>query len=199
MKKHIVRFSLLILTYICFSSPVFGLDLKSEDGNYAVAIPGTWTLTFQNQAGFSITSSNGSRTMTLLIAKARSGKLDSRLIAEIEQGLQRAGAQKISSKMFTIDGVPAYEIVQRIGKPPYATVMVDRQIIADGKFYGFHASVMGGDAAADSEMQDGLASFHFLHPPKPPGSFGFGSLGVKIAILGVIIVGVFLVVRSRRA
>lgn len=137
--------------------------------------------------------------MTLLIANARSEKLDSRFTTGIEQGFQRAGAQKVSSKMFAIDGVPAYEIVQRIGKPPYASVMADHLIIADGKFYTFHASVIGGDASKDSEMQDGLASFHFLHPPKPPGSFGFGSPGVKIAILGVIIVGVFVVVRSRRA
>jgi hypothetical protein len=194
-----IRYSLLILACIYSASCVFGIDLKSEDGNYAVTIPGTWTLTFQNQAGFSITSSNGSRTMTLLIAKARSGKLDSRSVAKIEQVFQRAGAQKVSSKMFAIDGVPAYEIVQRIGKPPYATVMVDHQIIAEGKLYAFHASIMGGDATADSEMQDGLASFHFLRPPKPPSSFGSGALGVKLAVLGIIVIGVFLVVRSRKA
>jgi hypothetical protein len=111
----------------------------------------------------------------------------------------RAGAQKVSSKMFTVDGVPAYEFIQRVGKTPYATVTVFHQIIANKKIYIFSSAIMGGDASQDSEMQEGLASFHFLQTPKPPSSFGFGSLGVKVAILGVIIAGVFVVIRSRRA
>jgi len=137
--------------------------------------------------------------MTLLIAKARSGKFNPGSVAAIERGFQKAGAQKVSSKMFVIGGVPAYEIVQRIGKPPFATVMEDHQVIADGKLYEFHASIMGGDVTADSEMQEGLASFHFLVPPKPPRSFSFGSIGMMIAISGAIIVGAFFVVRSRKA
>lgn len=130
--------------------------------------------------------------MTLLIGNARSGKIDSRFVAGIEQGFQRAGAQKISSRTFAIDGVPAYEIVQRIGHPPFATVTADHMIIAEGKLYTFHTSVLGGDASADPEMQDGLASFHFLHPPRPQSSFGLGLLGVTLVILGVVIVGVLL-------
>jgi hypothetical protein len=133
MKTYLIKYSLLILIFVCSTSHVFALDLKSEDGNYTFTVPGTWTLTFQNQAGFSIASSNGKRTMTLLIANARSGKLDPSFIAKFEQAVQRAGAEKVSSKMFAIDGVPAYEIVQRIGKSPFATVMIDHQIIANNR------------------------------------------------------------------
>ena len=195
MKPNFIRCLFFSLAFILSASSIFAIELKSDDGNYIVTVPGTWTVSFQNQSGFSISSSDGSRTMTLITANIGSGKLDSSYITEFEQKLLKAGLKKISSRMFTIDGVPAYEIIQRSGKAQYASVMVDHQIIANSKLYGLHASVMGGDATRDSEMQAGLASFHFLQQPKPSR---VGSLGVKLTVVGIIIAGiVFFVVRSR--
>jgi len=198
MKKFILRVSLVILAFICFASRAMALDLQSEEANYKVSIPGTWKLTFQNQAGFSVTGTNTSRSMTLLIANARSGKLDASTTAAIEKGFQRAGMEKISSRLFTIDGIPAYEVVQRIGKSPHATVMVDHQIIADNKLYAFHASIMGGDASADADMQEGLNSFHFLRPPQPPSSTTFDLPYAKTTVLGVLIVGAVVLALCRK-
>ncbi|HEY1719019.1 MAG TPA: hypothetical protein VGH42_12100, partial [Verrucomicrobiae bacterium] len=172
------------------------LELKSNDFNYIVTIPDTWTVTFQNQAGFLIASPDGKKTMTLLIGNAKSAKLDPSSIAQYEQVMIQAGAQKVSSKMFTVDGVPAYEFIQRVGKAPYATVTVFHEIVANNKLYNLQSAIMGGDASQDSEMQEGLASFHFLQQPKPSM---VGSLGVKLTVVGIIMAGiVFWVIRSRK-
>ena len=37
--------------------------------------------------------------------------------------------------VFTIDGVPAYENIQRLGKPIVVSVEVEHQIFADGRLY----------------------------------------------------------------
>lgn len=198
MKKYLIKYSALIFAYIC-ALPVFGLDLSSAEGIYTVKIPGNWKVTFQNQAGFSITGTNVSRTMTLIIGNVRSGRLDASTIASLDRGFQSGGAQILSSKMFAIDGVPAYEIIQRLGKRPYASVMVYHYIIADKKLYLFSASVIGGDASTDTEMREGLASFHFIHPPALPSAFGFRPLQIVLVILTVIIVLVALWIWRRKA
>jgi hypothetical protein len=138
--------------------------------------------------------------MTLLIRKASYTTLDSDSIAAIEQGFVQAGSQKVSSKNFTIDGVPAYEVILRIGKAPFATTLVNHLILADGKFYSLQGMYTGGDVTQDSDMQAGLGSFHFLQPPKPSASSRFGSLGLKLAIPGVIVIaGLLFWVARRRA
>jgi hypothetical protein len=184
------------LAFFLSVSSIFALELKSDDLNYIVTIPGTWTVTFQNQAGFAITSPDRNKTMTLLIGNAKSAKLDPSSIAQFEQVMIRAGAQKVSSRMFTVDGIPAYEFIQSVGKTPYATVTVIHEIVANNKFYTLQSAIIGGDASQDPEMQAGLASFHFLQQPKPSI---VGSLGVKLTVVGIIIVGiVFWLIRSQR-
>ncbi len=187
------------MTFILLASLAPGEILKSDEHNYIITVPDAWTVTFQNSAGFSLASPDRQKTITLLISKVSYRTLDSKSIAQIEQMSAQAGAHKVSSRTFMIDAVPAYELLLSIGKAPYSSTFLNRAIIADRKLYSLGAMHGGGDVIQDADIQDGLASFHFLHPPKPPSSFGFGSLVMKIAILGVIMVGVFLVVRSRKA
>jgi hypothetical protein len=200
MNSQLIRYSFLSLAFILSAFSSFALELKSENLNYIVTIPGTWTVKSQDQTGFYIKSQDGKRAISLAIIHPCYTKLDSSYIANFEQVLQNVHhVQLISSKVFSIDGVPAYENIQRLGKAPIASVEVEHQVIADRRFYDLTSVVFGGDATQDSEMQAGLASFHFLHQPKPPGIFGFGPLRVKLVILVVIIVVVFLVIRGRRA
>jgi hypothetical protein len=203
MKMSFIRRSIFSFVFILSASSVFALELKSDDLNYIITIPGTWTVVkSQDQTGFYIKSQDGKRAVGLAIVRVGSTKLDSNYIAKYEQVLQKVPHLKlISSKVFTIDGAPAYENIQRLGEGSIASVQVEHQIFADGRLYMLSTVVIGGDATQDPELQEGLASFHFLHAPKPPGWFGFGgfgSLGVKIAILGVVIVGVFLAIQSRK-
>jgi hypothetical protein len=196
MKMNFIRRSIFSLIFILSASSVFALELKSDELNYIVTIPGTWTVIFQNQNGFSIASPDGKKTIALLIANAKSGKLDPSSIAQFEQSMIQAGAQKVSGKIFTVDGVPAYEFIQRVGKSPYATVTVLHEIIANNKLYTLGSMIAGGDASQDSEMQEGLASFHFLQQPKPSV---VGSLGMKLTVVEIIIAGiVFWFIRSRK-
>jgi hypothetical protein len=199
MKMNFIRRSIFILVFIPASS-IFALELKSDDLNYIVTIPGTWTIKSQDSTGFYIKSQDGKeREMFLAIVPAPFARLDSSYIAKFEQVLKNTRSlQLVSSRVFTIDGVPAYENIQRLGKPIVVSVQVEHQIIADGKFYGLTTEVIGGDATQDSELQEGLASFHFLHPPKiSAGRFGF--LGVKLTVVGIIMAGiVFWFVRSRK-
>lgn len=197
---NFIRRSIFSLAFILSASSIFALELKSDDLNYTFTISGTWTVTFQNQAGFLIASPDGKKTISLLIGNAKSGQLDPSSIAqyeqEYEQVMNKAVAQKVSSKMFTVDGVPAYEFIQRVGKAPYATVTVFHEIVANNKLYTLGSTIAGGDSSQDSEMQDGLASFHFLQQPKPSR---FNFFGVKLTVAGVIVAGiVFWVIRSRK-
>ncbi|HZL12559.1 MAG TPA: hypothetical protein VFC85_00310, partial [Verrucomicrobiae bacterium] len=82
-----------------------------------------------------------------------------------------------------------------IGKAPFASVIVDLQIIANNKFYDLGTSVIGGDATQDSEMQKRLASFHFLQPPRLSR---LNFLGVKLTVIGIIIVGIIFWAIQRR-
>ena len=199
---NFIRYSVYSLAFILFVSLASAKELKSDELNYAVTIPDGWTVTFQNFAGFSIASQDGKKTITLLVRSNANDVLDPGSIAIVEQGLQKAGAQIVSSRNFMIDGVPAYENVFRVGKTPYASSFVVHQIIADNKFYSLQSGYMGGDAAQDSGMQEALASFHFLQPPKPSkpsGSGGFASHGARLVVLGIIVAGiVFGVIRSRK-
>jgi hypothetical protein len=200
MNTNLVRYSLFGLAFIFSAFSSLALDLKSEDLNFTFTIPGNWTVKSQDQTGFYIKSQDGKRSVSLAIVPAPFARFDSSYIAKYEQVLKKVHhLQLVSSRVFTIDGAPAYENIQRTGEAPNASVQVEHQMFADGRLYMLSTVFIGGDATQDSEMQAGLASFHFLHQPKPPGIFGFGSLGVKLAILGVVIVGVFLVIRSRRA
>ncbi len=171
-------------------------ELKSDELNYVISVPDGWTVTFQNSVGFSVASPDGKRTTTLLIRNANFEKLDSNSVATIEQDFLKAGSEKVSSKNFAIDGIPAHEIVYRVGKAPFASWFVDYIIIANNKLYFLGAGYAGGDVTQDSEIQGGLASFHFLQQPK---SSRIGSLGVKLTVVGIIIIGiVFWVIRSRK-
>jgi hypothetical protein len=137
------------------------------------------------------------------MSRVASYRLDSSYIAEYEKVLQKTRhLQLVSSKIFTIDGVPAYENIQRLGEAPFASVKVDHQIMADGRFYELSSVVIGGDATKDSELQEGLASFHFLQPPKASSLSNFGMLDsfrTRLIVLGIIIIGItFWVMRSRK-
>ena len=200
MNTNLIRYSFFGLAFILFAFSSLALDLKSEDLNFTFTIPGTWTVKSQDQTGFYIKSQDGQRSVNLAIVPAPFARFDSSYIAKYEQALKKVHhLQLVSSRVFTIDGVPAYENIQRLGEASIVSMEVEHQIFADGRLYGLSTVFIGGDATQDSELQAGLASFHFLHKQKPPGIFGFASLGVKLAILGVIIFIVFLVIRSRRA
>ena len=193
---------LLSLTLIFSVVSTFAAELKSDDLNYTITVPGTWTVKSQDQTGFYVKSQDGNRDMNLAVIRATFARLDSSYIAKYEQVLrQTRHLQLISSRMFTIDGVPAYENIQRIGEGAAASVKIERQILPDGRFYVLSAVMLGGDATLDPEIQAALTSFHFLHAPKPPGSFAFGGFGLLgvVAVLAVIIIGAFLVLRSRKA
>lgn len=196
MKTTFVRHSIFSLTFVLLVSLASAKELRSDQHNYSITIPDDWTIVFQNSAGFSIASPDGKKTMGLLIRDAAFATLDSNSIAALEKDSLKTGSTKISSRNFTIDGVPAYDTVQQIGKPPFATTFVFRLIIANNKFYHLSAMHGGGDVTQDSDMQEALASFHFLQPPKPSR---FGFIGVKWTIFGIIMVGiVFWMTRSRK-
>jgi hypothetical protein len=192
---------MLSLTLIFSAVSTFAAELKSDDLNFTITVPDAWTVKSQDQTGFYVKSQDGNKDMNLAVIRATFAKLDSSYIAQYEQVLkQTRHLQLVSSRIFTNDGVQVYENIQRIGEGSAASVKVERQILADGRFYSLTAVRFGGDATQDPEIQAALTSFHFLHAPKPPSSFGFGGLGLLgvVAILGVIGIGVFLAVRSRQ-
>lgn len=200
MRTNLIKYLVISVAFILLASLAPGEILKSDEQNYTITVPDTWTVTFQNSAGFSLASPDRQKTITLLIRKVSYTTLDSKSIAQIEQMSAQAGAQKVSSRTFKIDGVPAYELLLSIGKAPYSSTFLNRAIIADGKLYSLGAMHGGSSVMQDADIQAGLASFHFLQPPKPPASSRFGSLGLMLAIAGVIIVALlFWVVRKRAA
>jgi hypothetical protein len=197
MKMNFIKRLIFGLAFILLASVASAKELKSDELNYIFTVPDGWTVTFQNSVGFSVASPDGNKTMGLLVRNINFATLDSNSIAAIYETFPlKTGTEKISSRNFTIDGIPAYETVQRIGKVPYATTFIFRIIIANHKFYHLSAMHGGGDVTQDAEMLEGLASFHFLQPPKPSR---FNFLGVKLTVAGIIIIGiVFWVIRSRK-
>ena len=192
----IIRF--LSLTFIFSATSTFAVELKSDALNFTITVPDTWTVKSQDQTGFYVKSQDGNRNMSLVAMRAPLMRLDSSYIAKYEQVLkQTRHLQLLSSRVFTNDGVQVYENIQRLGEAAAASVQIERQILADGRFYTLSAMVIGGDATQDPEIQAALTSFHFLHAPKPGGAFGFGLAGT-LAVLAVIIVVVFFAVRSRK-
>jgi len=183
---------------ILFASLASAEVLKSDEYNYAITVPEGWTVDFQNSAGFTIYSPDKKKTVALLIRKGVT-KLDPASMSQFEQGMSQAGAQTVSSTNLTLDGVPAYETVQFIGKAPFASSLVILMTVADDKYYHLQGMHSGGDVTHDSDIQEAFASFHFLQPPKPSVSSRFGS-GLILAVAGVTIVGLlFWVVRKRAA
>jgi predicted Zn-dependent protease len=196
MKMNFMKRLIFGLTFILLASVASAKELKSDELNYSITIPDGWTVTFQNSAGFSIASQDAKKTVTLIIRSVNIATLDSNSIAVFEQDMLKAGSPKVSSKNFTIDGVPAYETIHSIGKTPFESSLVIHQIIANHKLYNLQAMHGGGDVTQDSDIQGGLASFHFLQPPKPSR---FNFLGVKLIVVGIIIAGItFWVIRSRK-
>ena len=116
-------------------------------------------------AGFSIASPDKMKSVTLLVSKVDSSRLDADSISEIEQGLLQGGSERLSSRHFAVDGIPAYETVHRAGKPPFASSFVSHLIIAGDRLYTLQGMHIGGDVARASDLQQALASFHFLQPP----------------------------------
>lgn len=168
-------------------------ELKSDRGNYSMVIPSGWTVTFQNSDGFSITSPEKSKTITLIIQNADFATLDSNSVASTKREFLETGSQEISSKNFLIDGVPAYEIVGRIGKIRFASSFIFQMMLANDKLYCLHVGHIGGDVLQDSEMQQAITSFHFLKPPKPSPSSSFGKFTFfGLVVLGTIMVGIII-------
>jgi hypothetical protein len=200
MKSNPMKCSIVSFTFILTASLVSASELKSDEHNYAITVPNGWAVSFQNTAGFSINSPDNKKSITLLIHKVNDAVLESAAIAQFEQGLTQAGSQIVSSTNLSVDGVSAHETVYTIGKTPFASSSATVLTVADGKLYELGGMHSGGDVTRDSDMLEALASFRFLQPPKPPASSKFGSLGLKLTILGVFIVGVlFWVVRKRAA
>jgi len=196
VKMNFIRRSIFSLAFILLVSLASAKELKSDELNYVITVPDGWTVDFQNSAGFSIQIPPGKKTVTLLIRNVSFATLDSNSLAVFQKDMLKAGSEKVSSTNFIINGVPAYETVQRIGKAPFASLFIYRSIIANNKLYFLGASYMNGDPTQDSEIQECLASFHFLQPPKPSR---FSFLGVKLTVLGIIMAGIaFLVIRSRK-
>jgi hypothetical protein len=196
MKMNFIKRLIFGLAFILLAAVASAKELKSDELNYVITVPDGWTVDFQNSVGFSIQIPPGKKVVTLLIRNIGSATQDSNSIAVFEKGLLKAGSEQVSSTNFTIDGVPAYETVQRIGKAPFASLFIYHLIIADHKLYFLAASYTNGDPTQDSEIQECLASFHFLRQPKLPM---VGSLGVKLTVVGIIVAGiVFWVIRSRK-
>ncbi|MGA3268474.1 MAG: hypothetical protein ABSE16_16825 [Verrucomicrobiota bacterium] len=201
MKAYRIRCSIISLMFLLSVSLASASELKSDEHNYAITVSNGWTVDFQNVAGFSINSPDNKKTITLLIHKVNDAMLESGAIAQFEQGLTQAGSQIVSSTNFTVSGVPAHETVYSIGKAPFASSSVTLLTVADGKLYELAGMHSGDDVTRDSDIQEAFASFHFLQPPKPPSAsfvWRFGPLGVKVAILGVVIVGMLSLIRSRK-
>jgi hypothetical protein len=176
MKINSINRSFFGLTFVVLgllASVACAKELKSDELNYVITIPDDWTVIFQNQAGFSTGSQDKKKTMTLLIQEANFATLDSNSIATLEQDFIKVGCTKVSSRSFSIDGILAYEIVQSMGKIPFASSYVDHIVIANKKLYNLEALHIGGDVVQDSDVQEGLASFHFLQPPKTTKFFQF--------------------------
>jgi hypothetical protein len=191
----IIRFLSLTFTFSVVSA--FAVELKSDSLNYTITIPDTWTIKSQDQTGFYAKSQDGNRDINLAVIRATFARLDSSYISSYEQVLKQTHhLQLVSSRVFTNDGVRVYENIQKIGEGSAASVKVECQILADGRFYNLSAVRFGGGTTQDPEIEAALTSFHFLHTPKPGGVFGFALAGI-LAVLAVIIVAVFIVVRSR--
>ena len=135
---HLIR--LLSFAFLLSVSSAFALELKSDELNYKITIPDTWTVKSQGQTGFYAKSQDGKRDVDLAVIRAPFARLDSSYIAKYEQVLKKVHhLQLLSSRVFTIDGVPAYENIQRIGEGAAASVNVERQILADGRGYNLRA------------------------------------------------------------
>lgn len=200
MKANPIKSTIISLTFTLLASLASAEVLKSDEHNYAITVPDSWSVTFQNSAGLSLASPDRKKTITLVLRKVSYTTLDSNSIAKVERGFIQAGAQKASSRSLTIDGIPAYEIALSMGKAPYGSTFLARQIVADGKLYSLQGMHLGGDVMQDADIQAGLDSFHFLQPPKPSTSSKSISLGLMLAIGGVIVVGLlFWEVRRRAA
>jgi hypothetical protein len=187
------------LMFVCLVSPVLADELRSDDLNYAITLPKTWRVDFQNEAGFLIASPDQSQTITLLVNRAGPRSLDAKTIEEIERGLLQANSEKVSSRNFAIDGIPAYETIHRVGKAPFTSSFVNHLFIADGRLYSLQGICIGSDISHARGIQEGLASFRFLQPPKPPSSSGAGGFN-PMWIVGILIVGLlFWMLRKRTA
>jgi predicted Zn-dependent protease len=195
MKMNFIRRSIFSLAFILLASLASAKELKSDELNYVITVPDGWTVTFQNAAGFEFSSPDRKKDMSLLIRNVNFGTLDSNSVAVFEKDLLKTGAQNISSKNITIDEVPAFETVYCLGKAPYATSFDVYQTIINNKLYYLGGAASYGDGTQDSEIKGVLASFHFLQQPKPSR---IGSFGVKLTVVGFIMVGIaFWVIRSR--
>lgn len=181
------------------SSLVSASELKSDELNYTVTVPDGWTVEFQNEAGFAINSPDKRKTVALLIRKGAYTRLDQASESQFEKAISKAGAQTVSSTNLTLDGVPAFETVQTIGKAPFASSFVILRTVADGKYYHLQGMNSGGDVTHDSDIKEAFASFHFLQPPKLSVASKFGSLGFMLPVGGVIVAGLLFWVARKRA
>jgi hypothetical protein len=185
--------------FVYVVSPALADELRSDDLNYAITLPKAWRVDFQNEAGFLIASPDQSQTITLLVNRTGPRSLDAKTIEEIERGLLQANSEKVSSRNFTIDGVPAYETIHRVGKAPFTSSFVNHLFIADGRLYSLQGIWIGGDISHARGIQEGLARFRFLQPPKPPSSSGAGGNGVLWVIVIILCVGIMSWVFRRRS
>lgn len=201
MKTIFIGHWIVAFTFILLVSLAEASELKSDELNYIIKVPDHWAVDFQNSAGFSIVSADHKKSVTLLVHNVGSAVEDSNFSAEFERGLRRAGSHQVSSKSFTVDGVPAYETVQSVGKAPYASSYIVHSMTANRKLYQLQAMHSGGDVTRDVDIQEALTSFHFLRPliPSPPSGSKSGSPGLKLAMLGVIIVVLIFGILRRRA
>ena len=194
MKSNFIRHWIIGIAFILITSITKASELKSDELNYKITVPDGWKVDFQNSAGFSIDSpeSPPTKTITLIISRNVDFEtINSNSIASIKNEFLKTGSREVSSTNFSVDEIPACKIVGWVGKSPFASSFIFQAMLADKKLYCLQASHFRGDISRDSDVQEAIASFHFLRSAKllNSSSFKFGSLGLKFAVPAVGITG----------
>ena len=185
--------TLLLFSYVFLSTLLASAEeFKSDELNYAMLIPSGWAVTFQNSAGFSVASADKREIVTLLIPNEYVTSLSSDSISSMVKGFLAAGCREVSRTNFLIGRVLAYRLAGFVGKKkPSASAFIFQMMLADHRLYCLHGCHFGGDISEDSEIQEAIASFHFLRQPEPPQIFGLGRSNLlSLGALGIIALGI---------
>ena len=197
----------------------FGQEREYPNYNFAITPPGGWDVisNLPPQKGLLTIFGNAERTRLIVLvalnAKSTDGPLDDHYVANFEKGLQDSGGGKlISGKFIEVQGFRSYERVGSLvqGQKHFSTLT--RLIPVREQVYSLEVMRTDGDATAAPEIQQSLASFRFLTPPKPPMSGAeaagyrtgyvagrlFRRLSIPIAVGILLILGVVKLISSIR-
>jgi hypothetical protein len=153
-----------------------GQEQTFNDYNCAITQPTGWILSTNPTppAGtFVVNISDPGRTRGLVLVIQNEPKptqpLDSFFVASYERGLQARGGEKpISTRFMEIGGVKAYERVANAVIKGRDATTVWHLIVTDTCVYTVESIRFDGPVLEDSEIQEALASFRFITPPKAP-------------------------------